>query len=209
MTKNRNPSLVFCCLLALLAASGVARAEKADRDKPVFIEADTAVTDDANKVSTFTGNAVLTQGTLVIKGDKLIMRQDPEGNQYGTAYGNPAYFRQKREGVDEYVEGWGQHLEYDGKADKVELFTNARVKRGQDESRGDYISYDGKTEFFTVSGGKEKGAPARVHTMIMPKNKDQGAQPAKATGSNSKAAGPAPAKGDSETAGAAATKKTP
>lgn len=176
MTRLHNPSLLICCLL--LAFSSTARAEKADRDKPIFIEADTAVTDDANKVSTFTGNAVLTQGTLVIKGDKLVMRQNPEGNQYGTATGNPAYFRQKREGLNEYVEGWGQRMEYDGKVDKIELFVNARVKRGQDESRGDYISYDENTEFFNVQGGKENGVPGRVHTVIMPKNKDQSGQPA-------------------------------
>ncbi len=178
MTRLRTPSLLIGCLL--LACSGIACAEKADRDKPVFIEADTAVTDDANKVSTFTGNAVLTQGTLVIKGDKLVMRQDPEGNQFGTATGNPAYFRQKREGLNEYVEGWGQRLEYDGKIEKLELFVNARVKRGQDESRGDYISSDQKTEFFNVQGGKEGSTPGRVHTVIMPRNKDQNTQPAKA-----------------------------
>lgn len=172
MTRPRIPSLLICGLLALAAFSGAARAEKADRDKPIFIEANSAVSDDANKISTFTGNAVLTQGTLLIKGDKLIMHEDPEGFQYGTAHGNPAYFRQKREGLDEYVEGWGQRLEYDGKIEKVELFVNARVKRGQDESRGDYISYDQKTEFFSVQGGKEGGAPGRVHTVIMPKDKN-------------------------------------
>lgn len=207
MTRLRNLSLIP--FLALLAVSGAARAEKADRDKPVFIEADTAVTDDANKVSTFTGNAVLTQGTLVIKGDKLVMRQDPEGNQFGTSTGNPAYFRQKREGLNEYVEGWGQRLEYDGKIEKLELFVNARVKRGQDESRGDYISYDQKTEFFNVQGGKEGGAPGRVHTVIMPKNKDQGGQPAKATGAASKAAGAMSVGNGGGAARSDATKKAP
>lgn len=207
MTRLRSPSLICLCLL--LAFSTAAVAEKADRDKPVFIEADTAVTDDANKVSTFTGNAVLTQGTLMIKGDKLIMRQDAEGNQYGTAYGNPAYFHQKREGLDEYVEGWGQRLEYDGKIEKLELFVNARVKRGQDESRGDYISYDENTEFFNVRGGKENGAPGRVHTVIMPKNKDQGGQPAKPTGAAPKAVRTMPVGNGGEAPRSDATKKAP
>jgi lipopolysaccharide transport periplasmic protein LptA len=179
MTRPRHPEILIC-FLALLALSGAARAEKADRDKPVFIEADSAVSDDAKKVSTFTGNAVLTQGTLVIKGDVLIMREDPEGFQYGTAHGNPAYFRQKREGLNEYVEGWGQRLEHNGKAEKLELFVNARVRRGQDESLGDYISYDQKTEFFNVRGGKEGGAPGRVRTVIMPKDKNPPAAKPKA-----------------------------
>ncbi len=98
------------------------------------------------------------------------------GLQHGTAYGNPASFRQKREGLDKYVEGYGQRIEYDGKSDKVELFTQARMKRGQDEVRGNYISYDAKTEFFQVlGGGKEAAAPGkdkgRVRAVIQPKAK--------------------------------------
>lgn len=165
-------------LCALLAFASTAHAEKADRDKPIFIESDSAVTDDANKVSTFTGNAVLTQGTLVIKGGQLVMREDPAGNHYGTATGSPASFRQKREGLDEYIEGYAQRIEYDGKADKVELFTSARVKRGQDEVKGDYISYDSKSEFFNVTGGAKGTSGGRVHAVIMPKNNKNGAAPA-------------------------------
>lgn len=163
------------CLLAIPA-----HAEKADRDKPIYIESDTAVSDDANKVSTFTGNAVLTQGTLVIKGAQLVMREDAAGNHYGTATGNPASFRQKRDGVDEYVEGYAQRIEYDGKVDKLDLFTAARVKRGQDEVKGDHISYDNKTEFFNVNSGAKDSPSGRVHAVIMPKNKN-GAASAPAT----------------------------
>ena len=74
---------------------------------------------------------VLTQGTLMIRADRIIVKQDADGFKYGIAYGNPAYFRQKRDGFDEYIEGFAERLEYDGKADKVQMFTNARIKHGQ------------------------------------------------------------------------------
>lgn len=165
--------------LSLLAPAALA--ERADREKPINLEADTMEVNDATKVSVYQGNVRLTQGTLLILADKLVVTQDAEGFSSGTAYGNPASFRQKRDGVDEYIEGYGQRIEYDGKQDKLELFTNARVKRGQDEVRGSYISYDGRTEFFQVKSGKEAAPGAapkgRVRAVIQPKPKNPASAP--------------------------------
>jgi lipopolysaccharide export system protein LptA len=153
-----------------------APAEKADKEKPINLEADRVSIDDAKKLSVFEGNVVLTQGTLMIRADRILVREDPQGFSYGTAYGNPTTFRQKRDGVDEYVEGEAERIEYDGKADRVQLFTRAQLRRGADEVRGSYISYDQPTEFFKVVGSHadgNKGAPGRVRAIIQPKNKDK------------------------------------
>lgn len=172
-------------LLRLMAAAALAAglgspvpslAERADRDKPVNLEADRVDLDDAKKEAVFVGNVTLTQGTMTIKADKIIVKQDAEGFQYGIAYGNPAHFRQKREGFDEYIEGFSERLEYDGKADKMQMFTNARIQRGGDEVRGDYIAYNAVTEFFQVIGGGKSAATSgnpqgRVHAVIQPKPK--------------------------------------
>ncbi len=137
-------------------------AEKADKDQPVHLESDRATVQEANKLATFTGNVVLTQGTLIIRADKMTVKEDANGFQHATAFGNLASFRQKRDGKDEYVEGWSERMEYDSKADKVELFKKARLRRGQDEVYGDYISYDAINEFFQVIGGNnETAAPTR------------------------------------------------
>ena len=151
-------------------------AERADREKPVNLESDRVDLDDAKKEAVFEGNVTLTQGTLLIKADKIIVKQDADGFQYGIAYGSPAHFRQKREGFDDFIEGFSERLEYDGKADKVQLFANARIQRGLDEVRGDYISYNAITEFFQViGGGKTAATPGnpqgRVRAVIQPKPK--------------------------------------
>lgn len=175
--KNPNTRLaasVGCLLFLLFPAAGYA--ELADRNKPINLEADTVNLDDANKVSVYQGNVQLTQGTLLIRADKLVIKEDATGLQHATAYGNPASFRQKREGTDEYIEGYGLRIEYDARIEKAELFTQARMKRNQDEVRGNYISYDAKTELFQViGGGKEAAAPGkekgRVRAVIQPKPK--------------------------------------
>jgi lipopolysaccharide export system protein LptA len=167
-----------CLLFALVLAAAPATAEKADRDKPVNLEADRVDLDDARKEAVFQGNVTLTQGTLMIKADKITVKQDADGFQYGIAFGKPAYFRQKREGFDEYIEGYAERLEYDGKVDKMQMFTNSRILRGGDEVRGDYISYNAVTEFFQVIGGGRNAATegnpqGRVRAVIQPKPKTE------------------------------------
>lgn len=122
--KNSLPFLVVLLLLSTLSL-----AEKADRDKPIEIESDTMTMDDTKNVSIYTGDVILTQGTLIIKADELIVREDNQGFQHSTSTGNPTSFKQKREGVEEYIEGIGQRIEYDGHMDKVHIYRNAIVKR--------------------------------------------------------------------------------
>ncbi|MEO5654820.1 MAG: lipopolysaccharide transport periplasmic protein LptA [Nitrosospira sp.] len=161
---------------ASLLFTGPVLAERADSDKPVHLESDRATVQDANKLATFIGNVVLTQGTLIIRADKMTVKEDASGFQHATAFGNLASFRQKRDGKDEYVEGWGERMEYDAKADKVQLFKKARLRRGQDEVHGDYISYDALNEFFQVTGSNDTSAQSqsegRVRLVIQPKKKE-------------------------------------
>lgn len=174
MSASKSWPLLVAALLA--CAPLAAHAEKADREKPVNLEADRVTIDDAKQVATFEGNVVLSQGTLQIRGDKMVVRQDAEGFQFGVATGNLASFRQKREGYDEYIEGFAERIEYDGKAERVQMFNRAAMKRGLDEVRGNYISYDATTEFFRVTGGGKQAATAnnpegRVRAVIQPKPK--------------------------------------
>ena len=176
-----NPPRYYLSLIFLLL-SLPAVAERADRDKPVELEADTVTVNDAKKTSVYTGDVVLTQGTLVIHGDKLVVREDSQGFQHGTSYGNPTTFKQKMEGKDEYMQGSAQRIEYDARMDKVQLYTKAWVKRGDDIVHGDYIMYDAAAEYAEViGGGSDVASPAtpggRVRAIIQPKKKPGEATP--------------------------------
>jgi lipopolysaccharide export system protein LptA len=167
-------ALLACALLACTPAA----AEKADREKPINLEADRVSIDDAKQLAIFEGNVLLTQGTLQIRGDRMEVRQDKDGFKYGITWGNLAYFRQKRDGYDEYIEGWAERIEYDGRAETMQMFNRAQMRRGEDEVRGNYISYDSRTEFFKVTGIEDKAAAAgkpegRVRAVIQPKPKDK------------------------------------
>ncbi len=178
---------LFCA--ALLSHSAACFAERADRDKPMHLEANRVSVDDANQVSTFEGNVQITQGTLIIQGDKIVVTQDKDGFTYSTATGQPASFRQKREGLDEYAEGFGEIIKYDSRNETIDLVGNAKVKRDEDEISGDHITYNSKTEVFLVHGAQYTpegeissitGTPGngRVRAIIQPKSKGAKAVPA-------------------------------
>ena len=159
----------FWLLLALAAAA--ARAEQSDSTKPTQIEANRMHADDARRMNIFEGNVVVTRGTLNIRAERIVVRQDKDGNQYATATGNPVRFRQRQdakppetEGV--WLEGEAKRIELDDKAGKIELFESARVNRGGDEVTGNYILVDQRSDFFTVTPGKGEG---RVRATLQPK----------------------------------------
>src|SRR5689334_23739199 len=109
-------------------AAGPALAARADRDKPLNIESNSMMADEAKKTATFEGKVVLTQGSLVIHAERIVVRQDSDGFQYGVATGNPATFRQKRETDGEYIDGQALRIEYDNRLDRGEFFDNPRLR---------------------------------------------------------------------------------
>jgi lipopolysaccharide export system protein LptA len=179
-------SYLSSLLLLLALVAPVAWAEKADKDKPMNVESDALRYDDAKQVSVFTGRVVLTKGTILIRGARLDVRQDPDGYQYGIVTAEPgklAFFRQKREGLDEFIEGEGETIDYDGRLDTVKFISKAQLRRYRgatlnDEFNGGLIVYNNVTDVFTLDGapatGKsgstgKPGAPAgRVRAMLTP-----------------------------------------
>ncbi|WP_454762758.1 lipopolysaccharide transport periplasmic protein LptA [Cupriavidus campinensis] len=175
------PALLAATAVLGLSLAQPALAERADKDKPLVLEANNASYDDVKQIYTLTGNVVLTKGTMVLKSDAAEIRTDPEGYQYAvaTAKGDrQAYIRQKRDGVDEYIDGWGDRIEYDGKQEMSKLIGHARAARiagakTVDEIRGAVITYDSRNEYYTATGGDNNtsaGNPSgRVRAVLSPR----------------------------------------
>lgn len=177
-------------VLALAGVSLAVHAENADRNKPMQVESDALRYDDLQQISVFSGNVLLTKGSIVIRGERLEVRQDPEGFQHGIVTGSAqkqAFFRQKREGLEEFIEGEADTIEYDGKADTVRFVRKAEMRRLRgttlaDEVMGETILYENLTDRFTVDGAPKTaaGPGRRVRVMLTPK--PEGTSAAKAAG---------------------------
>ncbi|WP_332741048.1 lipopolysaccharide transport periplasmic protein LptA [Hydrogenophaga sp.] len=181
------------CLAVGLLLTGAAQAEKADRNLPLNAEADALRYDDVRQTSIFTGNVVITKGTIIIRGAKVEVRQDAQGNQFGVVNGSPGFFRQKRDGVDEFIEGTALRIEYDSQADTVRFVGDAVLKRFKgtqlnDETTGSVIVYNNTTDVFTVDGGvanrTANNPTGRVRAMLTPVPKDDTPAPRPAPPAN-------------------------
>lgn len=145
-------------------------AEKADREKPVNLEADSVTLDDIRKISVYQGNVILSQGTLMLRADQINVTQNERGLDKLNATGHPVMFRQKVDGRDEFVEGFADRIEFDSPNSQLELVGQARLRRNGDELRGERISYNADTEFYKVVGQPDSRSPAgRVRAVIRPK----------------------------------------
>ncbi|HYR26084.1 MAG TPA: lipopolysaccharide transport periplasmic protein LptA [Aquabacterium sp.] len=180
LTSAGRRHLGVWMLLGALWTSA-AQAEKVDRYQPLNFAADAARVEDQQRLNILTGNVEITKGSMVVRADRVEVRQNPDGTQTATAIGGPggrAFFRQKREGMDEFIEGEAERVVYDGKTDIVRFTGRALMRRLQgqtvnDQVTGPVIIYDNKTSVFQVVGGPSAGgssAPSgRVRGVITPR----------------------------------------
>jgi len=193
--NNSHPTLLRCAALALvlLAGAPAAFAEKADRLQKMEIEADQpGKVDIRNRIVTFNGNVVVTQGTMSLKAASITVKEDADGYQTGVARGGPgglARFKQKRDGLNEWVEGEAERIEFDGRGSKLRLIGQANTRRLSgtevaDQITGAEIVYDNALETYTVSGGASAATPqnptGRVKAVLTPRSGSKAAAEAAA-----------------------------
>ena len=170
--------LLALAIASCLALALPAKAERADREKLIVVNADHVYADDANHTSTFDGNVVITQGTMRMTANKVTVKEDENRHKFYVAYGTPVTFRQKRDNVDEYVEGYALRAEFDDLNDIVRLYEKARVTSNANVINGEYIQYDMNKELAEVQGAPPgtKLAPGeatpRVKVTIVPAKKE-------------------------------------
>lgn len=140
------------------------QAEIADRNSPTHIEADHMQHDDVKKITTATGRVIVTKGSIVVRADAVTVRQDAQGKQFITAnaqVGNVVYMRQKREGLNEYIEARASKIERDEKNFIARLIGNASMQRlvGDtvvDSIHGDTLIYNEITETYQAQATKNQ-----------------------------------------------------
>jgi lipopolysaccharide export system protein LptA len=193
VTHPRSLLRIVATMCALMFALH-AHAEKADREKPINFSADDADVNYEKRTGVLKGNVIITQGTLTIKANRIDFKQNSDNSLSATAVGTPLAFRQKRDGEEGYYEGWAQRAEYDGSKEQLELYDNAILKRGADEIRSNFISYNSATELFKAEGRTSTAAAAgdtgrndRVRGTFQPKSDAAPGKASPGKASNAKA----------------------
>ena len=169
-------------LLVLSLLSGLALAEKADQDKPLILNADSVSINEVEQKYKLQGDILLIKGSIVVTGDQGDILVDPEGYQFIEVRGDAkslATFRQRREGpANEFMQGLGKDVSYNGKQEVLILLGDANMKRllnmqMRDHLRGGKIEYRDDTQEYRVSppANHPKNAPPSSRAILAPRSK--------------------------------------
>lgn len=163
--KMKNKSIKLLAASLLLAFSTAASALTGDSSKPVKVDSENQALDMQGNVATFTGKVVVTQGSIKIVADKVVVTR-PGGDSKKMivdAYGNLATFYQMQDN-GKPVQGHAQKMHYELATDMVELTGNAYLEQLDSNVKGDRITYLVKEQKMQAYGNTGK----RVTTVLVP-----------------------------------------
>ena len=166
----------------LLAGSNTAIALSSDSEQPIEIEANAAELDDEKGVTVYTGNVIVTQGSIKMTGDKMTVYYT-EDKELDTVVmvGKPATYRQLPDDSDVYDEAEARRMEFYEAKNLIVLIDNAEVRQEGLRFSGERIEYDtlhskiraqGKTK--TEKAGTEQATEkdnGRVKIILKPRKK--------------------------------------
>lgn len=152
----------------LLTAAQPCLALSSDRDQPMELEADHANIDDQRGVHIYTGNVIITQGTMRITADHLTVKLKDGDIVEAIALGQPATYRQRPDGKEQDVEAKSLRMEYYADKGELILIDQARVWQGRDTFSSQRIHYDIDQDIVNAGDGQN-----RVKIILQPKPKAQ------------------------------------
>jgi len=162
-----NQQFTAMLFLSLFVFSANCIALEIDRDKPVHISADKVSIDEKTGISSYTGNVKISQGSMVLTGEKVIVYQ-PDGKLNNIiVHGAPAMFKQLSDNNNQEITASAKKLQYQTITEKLILTGDANLKQGQNSFSGHIIEYD--TRNSTVTANTDFDKKQRVNAIITPK----------------------------------------
>ncbi len=156
------------------ATAGSVHARSTDRNQPMNIASDQQSGSlEENAVNTWSGNVVITQGTLEIRANKADIQQRGGEPVRAVLTGNQSILKQQMEDGSPMT-AKADRIEYDMTTDVIVLIGNYTVTTQRGSTNGQRLTYDLKSGRIE-SGGQGNG---RVTTTILPKSKQTPPKPA-------------------------------
>ncbi|UJF19585.1 lipopolysaccharide transport periplasmic protein LptA [Vibrio sp. SS-MA-C1-2] len=159
-------------LLLIALISAPTWAKTGDTEQPIQIDSATQKLDMASNTVTFTGDVVLTQGSILMKADHVVVTRSSgeAGAQVMEAFGNPATFQQQQDN-GKLIHGEAEKLRYQVSEELLEMFTKALLVQEDSQISGDKISYRIDKRELVAKGDKKQGE--RVTTILTPAKKTE------------------------------------
>ena len=157
--KNANLAL------AALLLCGTVSAKESDFAEKVYVDAVKQVAELQDNRITFEQDVTITQGSIKIKADKVVViRSGEKGAEVMTAYGKPATFFQILDN-GKPVNAHGNSIRYELKNRLVTITGDGQLKQEDSQVNGDLIRYDIVKQKMVA---ESKTPNQRVKTVFLP-----------------------------------------
>jgi len=156
---------VFVGLASALIADN-AHALQSDSEQPMDLTADRAELDDQKGISIYTGKVKLTQGSILLTGHKLIVESSDGITRMITTFGQPARFKQRPDDKPDDVVATAKRIKYDPTKEKMFLDGEALIVQGNQQFRGEHITYDMATDKIKARSATGNESGGRVHITL-------------------------------------------
>lgn len=167
MLRQSRSNILIVCLLSV--ASATTHALESDREQPIYVAADTASIDEKSGITVYTGDVDISQGTMILRGARVELRRDAEGNvDQIISTGAPAYFEQQPSEDQAVTVATGDKLDYMVGEQLLQILGSAKVVQAGDEFTGARINYDmNRAQVDAFSDAKSE---TRVRMVIQPRS---------------------------------------
>ncbi|AGS39152.1 MAG: lipopolysaccharide export system protein LptA [Cycloclasticus pugetii] len=166
--KSTKQTLLFLTL-TLISVTTPLWALSTDKQKPVEVEADNFNLDDAKKITVYSGNVIITQGSMEIIADKVTIHGVRGTTDKVIAIGNPVKFKQQPDGNQGLIRGEANRFNYLVTKDTLVLLDDATLWQNGNTFASDRIEYDSKRSI--VKAGDKKAGSKRVKVTLEPAKK--------------------------------------
>ncbi len=155
--------IVRVLALAMTIAALPASAIEGDEDQPILIEADDVEVLEADSISVYVGNVVVTQGSMRLTGDHVtVYHREDRRPRFVIALGAPAHLKQRLDNDQGELLAFAKRMEFDVDKDELTLIGEGLLIQGEDRVTGERIVYDRARAHFRAGGA------GRVRITIVP-----------------------------------------
>lgn len=165
--------ITFLSLLLLLTLSPIGLSLEEDRLKQIDIEADEATFNETQGLTTYSGNVILSQGSLELKAQTMQIYQTSDQQlkdiKANGTLSSPVSMKQQvrsKEGNIEWVKARSNKLIYNMKMNQVKFIGEADIKKGDATIQSDLITYDANNGVFHASNNSGKTSKNKVSKRV-------------------------------------------
>ena len=159
---------ILASALSLLAAS-FSWSLADDSQQPINIQSDSAMQQSLSNGEriTYTGNVVMTQGSMLIKADSITITSNNKEVSQMTARGKPAQFEQQSSPQQQTMSAHANKIKYRLKSGTALFIGDASIEQEGSIVSGERITYNINKEQIQASSAKDENT--RVHMVLNPK----------------------------------------